>query len=287
MRRLGIYTAQQGLETIEMIKQWASSSRVEVDIITSLESLKSWVRSVQDIDAFLLMRQTGLDYKDDDLKWALTLRSGGRLSIINPPQKVLELRGKDRQALFFSRHALPHPPTLNIFELDFEDGARLHEFIQDSAHSSFVLKPHRSLKGLGSVVLDSKRSALSLVEGLGLWSDRRFVLQPLLSYQAEWRILCVGEQKLWALKKPAPIEMSLHWRNNFARLSTQINSDDPPPEITLLAQTIMKLSGLSYAGIDLLQTAQGPVVLEVNPAPGLVGLKNNAKSILDHLFSIV
>jgi ribosomal protein S6--L-glutamate ligase len=59
-----------------------------------------------------------------------------------------------------------------------------------------------------------------------------------------------------------------------------------------IAKDAAKVLGLKVAGVDLLQTADGPKVLEVNSSPGLKGIeaatgKDIAGLVIEHLETVV
>ena len=49
-----------------------------------------------------------------------------------------------------------------------------------------------------------------------------------------------------------------------------------------------KTLGLAVAGVDILQSAKGPVILEVNSSPGLEGIETaTGKDIAGHIFRLL
>jgi len=98
------------------------------------------------------------------------------------------------------------------------------------------------------------------------------------------RCLVVGGKVVAAMRRQAPdgeFRSNLH-RGGSASL-VKIS-----PEERLTAVSAAKILGLSVAGVDLLRSSRGPLVMEVNSSPGLEGIeaasgKDVAGIIVDYL----
>ena len=56
-----------------------------------------------------------------------------------------------------------------------------------------------------------------------------------------------------------------------------------PAEIRRVALVVGKLFGLEIYGIDIVETSRGPVIVDVNAAPGLIGVPNAAGLLADYM----
>jgi len=105
---------------------------------------------------------------------------------------------------------------------------------------------------------------------------------------ADVRAFVVGTKVVGAMKRQAP---KGEFRSNLHRGGTASIVKLSKAE-RQTAREAAKVLGLKVAGVDLLQTEDGPKVLEVNSSPGLEGIENAtgkdiAGQIIEHLESQV
>ncbi len=203
------------------------------------------------------LRHTGLNYHDKDLIWAQ-----GLSCLVHPdPVMMGKLRGKERQAEFFQKHQLPHPQTLGV-KAALESLSSLKE-------GAYIVKPERSLQGKGIVFVESKRSLKTLLEALILWKDERFIVQPYLDKKIEWRLLFTPERMTEPLVLKKRIDEQKDVRGNRSyHLGKLVPFAKCPLELQTLGLKAFQNSGLSTAGIDLVQVDERFVFLEINATPG-------------------
>ena len=98
------------------------------------------------------------------------------------------------------------------------------------------------------------------------------------------RIFVVGDQVVASMKRSSPVE---EFRSNVHRgAETEVvQISEKERKIALDAA---KLLGLGVAGIDLIRSQKGPLLLEVNASPGLHGIEtttgiNVAKEIVQYV----
>ena len=83
------------------------------------------------------------------------------------------------------------------------------------------------------------------------------------------RVLIIGNKVVGAMKRQA---QKGEFRSNLHRGGTA-SSIRLTAEERETARAAAKVLGLNVAGVDLLQTKDGPKVLEVNSSPGLEGIE--------------
>jgi ribosomal protein S6--L-glutamate ligase len=143
-----------------------------------------------------------------------------------------------------------------------------------------VLKLLTSTQGRGVVLAETRKAAESLVDAFrGLDAD--FLVQEFVEEAAG---ADVGAVRVGAMKRQA---QKGEFRSNLHRGGTA-SSIRLTAEERETARAAAKVLGLSVAGVDLLQTKDGPKVLEVNSSPGLEGIENAtgkdiADKIIEHL----
>jgi len=148
-----------------------------------------------------------------------------------------------------------------------------------------VVKLTEGTHGVGVVLCETQAAASSVIEAFrGL--DAYFLVQQFVdeAQGSDIRCFVVGGQVVAAMQRQAaPGE----FRSNLHRGGRAANV-----QITRLERATAiraaRLLGLNVAGVDLLRTRKGPMVLEVNSSPGLEGIEtttgeNIAASIIKFL----
>lgn len=144
------------------------------------------------------------------------------------------------------------------------------EHVVDSVGGApLVLKLLEGTQGLGVVLAETKNAATSVLEafnGLGA----RVIAQQFIKEAggADIRAFVVDGKVVGAMKrqgKEGEFRSNLHRGGN----ATVIQLTDEEEKTALKAT---KALGLGVAGVDMLQSSKGPLVLEVNSSPGLEGI---------------
>lgn len=133
-----------------------------------------------------------------------------------------------------------------------------------------VLKLLSSTQGRGVVLAETKKAAESLVDAFrGL--DANFLVQAFVKEAAgaDVRCLVVGGRVVAAMKRQAA---EGEFRSNLHRGGSAVQVKLSVAE-RKTAIRAAKVLGLNVAGVDILQSNDGPMVLEVNSSPGLEGIE--------------
>lgn len=148
-----------------------------------------------------------------------------------------------------------------------------------------VVKLLEGTQGLGVVLAETKKAAESVI-GAFRQLDANILVQEYIkeSKGVDIRALVVGGRVVAAMKrKGAPDE----FRSNLHRGGTA-------EKVILTAQeraTAVKAArtmGLNVAGVDLLASDRGPLVLEVNSSPGLEGIeKSSERDVADAIVRFI
>ena len=133
-----------------------------------------------------------------------------------------------------------------------------------------IVKLARGTKGVG-VMLCESRAALQSVMDM-LWGlEEEFLLQSAVadSFGVDIRIVVVANRAVAAMRRSAT---NGDFRANLAGGGVA-TAFTPTPEQLRIAETAAAHLGLAMAGVDLLDSAkEGPLLIEVNSAPGLGGV---------------
>jgi len=134
-----------------------------------------------------------------------------------------------------------------------------------------VIKLLEGTQGVGVVLAETQKAAESVIEAFrGLRAN--FMVQEFIKEAggADIRCLVVGDKVVASMMrqgKEGEFRSNLH-RGGSAKL-IKIT-----PQERLTAVRSAQVMGLNVAGVDLLRSAHGPVVMEVNSSPGLEGIEN-------------
>ncbi len=192
-------------------------------------------------------------------------------------QALVRSRDKLRSLQVLSRAGLGMPKT--VFSNYTKDVAEVIEYL---GGAPLVIKLLEGTQGLGVVLAETNNAAESVLEAFnGL--QARVIVQEFIKEAkgADIRAFIVDGNIVGAMKrqgKEGEFRSNLH-RGGTAQI---IQLTDEEENAALRAA---KALGLGVCGVDMLQSARGPLILEVNSSPGLEGIeaatkKDIAKSII-------
>ncbi len=192
-------------------------------------------------------------------------------------QALVRSRDKLRSLQVLSRAGLGMPKT--VFSNYTKDVAEVIEYV---GGAPLVIKLLEGTQGLGVVLAETNNAAESVLEAFnGL--QARVIVQEFIKEAkgADIRAFIVDGNVVGAMKrqgKEGEFRSNLH-RGGSANI---IQLTDEEENAALKAA---KALGLGVCGVDMLQSARGPLILEVNSSPGLEGIeaatkKDIAKSII-------
>jgi ribosomal protein S6--L-glutamate ligase len=134
-----------------------------------------------------------------------------------------------------------------------------------------VIKLLEGTQGIGVVLAETPKAAESVAEAFrGL--KAHFLIQEFVKEAsgADLRCFVIGERVVAAMKRQAK---EGEFRSNLHRGGTASLVRITPEERSTAVRSA-KIMGLNVAGVDILRSNHGPVVMEVNSTPGLEGIEN-------------
>jgi ribosomal protein S6--L-glutamate ligase len=150
------------------------------------------------------------------------------------------------------------------------DVSNTEDLINMVGGAPLVVKLLEGTQGRGVVLAETRKAAESVIDAFrGLRAD--FLVQEFIKEAggADIRCFVVGDKVVAAMKRQAKegeFRSNLH-RGGVARV-VRIT-----PEERSTAVRAARIMGLNVAGVDLLRSNHGPVVMEVNSSPGLEGIE--------------
>jgi len=151
------------------------------------------------------------------------------------------------------------------------DPKQTDEVLALAGGAPVVIKLLEGTQGIGVVLADTKRSAVSVVEafrGAGV----NILLQEFIKEAGgtDIRAVVIGNKVVAAMKRTGA---EGDFRSNLHRGgSAQVIKLSPEERSTAIRSA--KAMGLNVCGVDMLRSNHGPVVMEVNSSPGLEGVEN-------------
>jgi ribosomal protein S6--L-glutamate ligase len=148
-----------------------------------------------------------------------------------------------------------------------------------------VIKLLEGTQGIGVVLAETRKAAQSVIEAFrGM--DANILVQEFIEEAAgtDIRAFVVGNRVVAAMERRAPAG---EFRSNLHRGGTAeaiVLTDAERETAIRAAQTV----GLNIAGVDMMRSDRGPLVLEVNSSPGLEGIeKSNDIDVADLIIEYI
>ncbi len=195
-------------------------------------------------------------------------------------QALVRSRDKLRSLQILSRAGLGLPKTV------FTNYSKnVKEIVDQAGGAPVIIKLLEGTQGIGVILVESRKAAESVIEAFNNL-QARVIVQEFIKEAggADIRAFIVDGQVVGAMKRQGK---EGEFRSNLHRGGTAsvIKLTDEEETAALKAAKAM---GLGIAGVDMLQSARGPLILEVNSSPGLEGIeqatgKDIANSIIKYI----
>jgi len=180
-------------------------------------------------------------------------------------QAIVRSRDKLRSMQILSRAGVGMPKTAFT-----NNSADVPAMISQVGGAPVIIKLLEGTQGLGVVLAESEKAAQSVIEAFHNLKARIIVQEFIAeSKGADLRAFVVDGEVVGAMKRQGA---DGEFRSNLHRggVGTLVKLSRAEKAAALLAT---KALGLGIAGVDMLQSKRGPLVLEVNSSPGLEGIE--------------
>lgn len=147
----------------------------------------------------------------------------------------------------------------------------VQDLIKMVGGAPLVVKLLEGTQGIGVVLAETKKAAESVIEAfMGLKAN--ILVQEYIKEAsgADIRCLVIDGKVVAAMKRQA---QAGEFRSNLHRGGSASLIKITPAE-RATAVKAAKVMGLNVAGVDLLRSERGPLVMEVNSSPGLEGIES-------------
>ncbi|ABC27674.1 Glutathione synthase/Ribosomal protein S6 modification enzyme (glutaminyl transferase) [Hahella chejuensis KCTC 2396] len=199
---------------------------------------------------------------------------------LNESVAISRARDKLRSLQLLSRKGVGMPVTGFAHSPD-----DIRDLISMVGGAPLVIKLLEGTQGIGVVLAETRKAAESVIEAfMGLKAN--ILVQEFIKEAggADIRCFVVGDKVVAAMKRQAqPGE----FRSNLHR-GGQASVIKITPEERSTAVRAARVMGLNVAGVDLLRSNHGPLVMEVNSSPGLEGIETaTGKDIAGLIYSFI
>ncbi len=216
-----------------------------------------------DFDAFML-RDIGFSITIEQFLRRITVFKHIEMMgipVVNPVEGLILARNKYLSLLMLSRNGIPVPKTAVV-----EDPYVAYRFAQ--SWGSVVIKPIVGSMGFGALKLEDPDVAFVVARTLAQLGQPIYVQQYVEKPNRDIRVFVVGSQVIAAYYR---VQQG-SWKTNIAQGARAVPMNRMDSELSEIAIKSCKILGLHYAGVDIAETKDGYVVLEVNASPGWKGL---------------
>ncbi len=199
---------------------------------------------------------------------------------VNESQAIARSRDKLRSLQILSRHDIGMPPTVYTRQAEHIAGC-----IDQVNGPPVVVKLLEGTQGIGVILAETTAAASSVIEAFhGL--DQNILIQQFIAEAkgSDIRALVVGRRVVAAMRRQA---VAGEFRSNIHR-GGKAKKIRLPPEYRKTALAAARVLGLRVAGVDMIESQEGPMVMEVNSSPGLEGIQKAtgvdvAAAIIEHI----
>ena len=184
---------------------------------------------------------------------------------VNESVAISRSRDKLRSLQLLARKGIGLPVTGFAHSTKFTT-----DLISMVGGAPLVVKMIEGTQGVGVVLAETQQAAQSVIQAFRSLKANILVQEFIQeSRGSDIRCWVIGSKVVAAMKRQGPegeFRSNLHRGGQAARIKIT-------PEERSTAIRAAKIMGLRLAGVDLLRSNHGPVVMEVNSSPGLKGIE--------------
>ena len=193
---------------------------------------------------------------------------------------ITRARNKVRTLQIMARKSIPIPETLFSINPD-----NIEEQIKILGGTPVIIKLQEGTQGMGVILAETKKSAKSILDTF-YKMDTSILMQEYIEEAngEDIRIIVIGDKVIASMKRTSALE---EFRSNVHR-GAETMAIIPTPKEQSIAIDAVKFLGLGVAGVDLIRSKRGPLLIEVNASPGLKGIEaatgiNVAREIIKYV----
>ena len=274
--RIAILSRKAGLYSTQSLRNAALNRGHKVDIIDHLQcnlimeqgdpNIMYKGRLLDSYDAIIPRIGASVTYYG-----SAVVRQFEMMDIFTPVKSSALLRSRDklRSLQQFSRAGLGLPRTVFTYP-----ARNAEEVVALAGGAPLIIKLLEGTQGLGVVLAETESAAVSVIEAFHNLQARVIVQEYIKEAKgSDIRVIVVGGKIVASMKRTAKAG---EFRSNLHRggSSKVIELTDLEKRTALKAAEVI---GLDVAGVDMLQSKRGPLIMEINASPGLEGIEGTTK----------
>lgn len=185
---------------------------------------------------------------------------------VNDSIAITRARDKLRSLQILSKKGIGLPITGFAHSVD-----EIKDLIKMVGGPPLVIKLLEGTQGIGVILVESAKAARSVLEAfLGLKVN--IMVQEYIKEAngADIRCFVVGDKVVAAMKRQS--KSAEEFRSNLHRGGTATQVDITNEEYNMAVRA-SRVIGLNVAGVDIVRSDRGPLIMEVNASPGLEGIE--------------
>lgn len=190
--------------------------------------------------------------------------------VVNGARAIAVSRDKLRCLQILAREGIPVPTTLLAHQR-----ASVPRLIEQVGGLPAIVKLIQGTQGVGVMLATTMEEAQALLNTF--WDLGHDILLQKFVRESEGRdvrALVVGDRVVAAMRRQA---QAGEFRSNIHR-GAEGTALQIPAEFAEVAVRAARVLGLEVAGVDLLESKDGPLVVEVNSSPGFEGLEGATRT---------
>jgi ribosomal protein S6--L-glutamate ligase len=199
---------------------------------------------------------------------------------VNSSLAYQNTKDKFRSMQLLNQAQIPVPDSfLYCYDNNFEQALNFFQ-----PHEHYVLKLPTGSQGVGVVKCDSASSLYSTVQAFNKIGMQAITQEFIPQARRDIRLFVVGGEVIASMEREAEIG-EFRANAHIGGICRKVVTSDEEKKLSIAA---VKALELEIAGVDLVRTDDGPLILEVNACPGFEALEeitgiNVAKRILDYI----
>lgn len=254
-RRVAILTSKVQAEVPQRLLEEADAIGLPVDIIDILSP--DWTQQLNQAEySYVVARIGPQSYETYDTSLGI-VREDYRAMI----QSAMRAFNKADSFHILNAAGLPHPHTWIVSPDNIKNQVM-----------PIVVKRLLGHQGRGVFLVTNEAQSAQMYQQVA--QDSAVIVQEFIRYadRLHKRLFVVGDKVAASMTRRGPEgDFRSNAKGNIGTIYY------PTPEESAMAVEATKVHGLMYAGVDIIDSERGPLVLEVNPSPGLT-IENYSKT---------
>jgi len=179
---------------------------------------------------------------------------------------IASSRDKLHSLQLMAQAGLPIPKTAVLAQPE-----ALITAVQSVGGPPVIIKLVRGTQGKGVILAHNLATAVAVMKTIQQ-ANRQALVQEFIAESAgkDLRLIVVGNRCVAAMERRASDEGEFRANLHLGGTAVSITPDKQMVELAIAAA---RVHGLKVAGVDILLSKRGPLILEVNSSPGLQGIE--------------